>query len=247
MMRYLLPVTLLVGLTLTVAAHGQQQFPNTTGTFGAQNPGGNITSTSTGRLSGFSQSGQLTGSAASTEASGFVGASTTAGTSNNFLSQSGTTGVGGFNSLGGLGLGGGGFGTGNNVLGQAALLGGLGGGFGQGRFGQTGQQNQLNNTPGQATVRTTLRAGFTVPSPPAPVIATRFERRLANMRQIRSVGPIRVTLIGEQAILEGVVESEHARSLAERVALLEPGISQIQNDLTIGTPVLEPEDFPLLP
>ena len=39
-------------------------------------------------------------------------------------------------------------------------------------------------------------------------------------------------------VLKGTVATEHDKRLIERMAKLEPGIDQVQNDLAVGTPIL---------
>ena len=64
------------------------------------------------------------------------------------------------------------------------------------------------------------------------VLAERIIRALPN----EIVGPIRVTVRGGVAILEGTVRTEEAKSLASRMLLLEPGIWQVDNRLVVVGP-----------
>ncbi len=49
------------------------------------------------------------------------------------------------------------------------------------------------------------------------------------------IGPrIAVSVVGQTAILRGEVSSEGQRRLAEALCLLEPGVSSVQNDLTVA-------------
>lgn len=58
--------------------------------------------------------------------------------------------------------------------------------------------------------------------------------KLSTTLQTRGVRDARVSLSSRSVTLEGVVSSEHERALIERLALLEPGVSQVENLLTVG-------------
>ncbi len=73
---------------------------------------------------------------------------------------------------------------------------------------------------------------FTAP-PPTDRIAT-LSHRLTAAVSADPANPIEVVLEGETAILRGVVVSDRARSLAERLALLEPGVAEVKNELVVG-------------
>ena len=233
MIRHTLGIAAIVCFSQVAVA---QQFQQDTGTFGTQTNGFN-----TGSLT---QTGQITADVG--EAASFVGASSA--TTTNIRSQ--TTGFGGVGNFGGIG--------GIGGLGGIGGFGGLGGigGFGRNSFNSglgfgAGQQAGFNagtNTPTQGTIRTSLRIGFTPAQAATPtVISERFARRLTEMRQIRAVGaPIAVSMSGRTVVLTGAVESEHQRELAERVARLEPGVSEVQNDLTVIPRSSSPFDLPTL-
>ncbi|MHB1034225.1 MAG: BON domain-containing protein [Pirellulales bacterium] len=64
-------------------------------------------------------------------------------------------------------------------------------------------------------------------------------------------GAPQVTVVGETAVLRGVVASTHARDLAEQMVRLEPGIWNVRNELQVAgqpeTPVPQPATAPLPP
>ena len=112
---------------------------------------------------------------------------------------------------------------------------------GQGR-GNRGQQQQggrqggnRNGRQGQErTVRTVLTLGFQVTPRSQPALASTVAQRLANSRGVDAMSPMTVTMQDRTAVLRGVVPTDHARTLAEQLALLEPGVSRVQNELTVA-------------
>lgn len=170
-----------------------------------------------------------TGFAAGAGAAGRTTGGAAAGTSTlgNALGRS-TTGGGlnsGLNSLGG-GLGGG--------LGGLNLAGGGSGGLG-GLGGQAGGQTGTNPTP---RVRAQMTVAFNPPQAPSSQLRSQIAQRLAKARQIQSSSPVQVEMAGGVVVLRGVVQSQHARELAERLVMLEPGVSTVQNELSVAsTPV----------
>ena len=58
-------------------------------------------------------------------------------------------------------------------------------------------------------------------------------RRLNAPNGIKSRTPVEVTVQGQTATLRGIVSSEHDRVLAEQLVRLEPGIWEVNNELTL--------------
>lgn len=81
-----------------------------------------------------------------------------------------------------------------------------------------------------------LQVAFSFTAPPPTDRSTMLSRRLTAAASFDPANPIEVVLENETAILRGVVASDRARSLAERLALLEPGISEVRNELVVGPP-----------
>lgn len=90
-------------------------------------------------------------------------------------------------------------------------------------------------------VRVQLRPSFTVP----PQVAARFtgetQLRLGRMMQYQGVVSPQVELTGRTVVLRGTVATEHDRALVGQLAALEPGVSQVENLLTIQTPPAAPQ------
>ncbi len=220
------------------------------GTFGARTVGGGVTGSSGGasatRDSGLAQTGTVTAAGAVQRSdTGFVGASTqnvtaigsmmggTGGTSGMRLSTGlgGTSGLGGLGGLSGLsGLGGRGM----------SGLSGLGGMGGMNMFGQGGANSRTNT---QKLVRAPLRLAPEMGSVIQPTAAAQqFTTRLARLPVFSKAQGVTVSMDGETVVLQGVVATEHDREVLARLALLEPGIAAVRNEL-----VVNPQALPAAP
>jgi len=99
---------------------------------------------------------------------------------------------------------------------------------------QQGQVNTGRRAANQTGVRTSLRLGFT-PLPPTPArVGSSLASRLENLPHIQNRSSMEVTIEEGTAVLRGQVATEHDRMLAGRLAMLEPGIRQVRNELTIA-------------
>lgn len=159
-------------------------------------------------------------------------------------------GVGGLGGLGGqataltTGLGG----TGRtNQLGTAGRTMGVGGrnttstGFGAtaANFGMTGTTSR---TP--INFQTHLNVRFERPPTLATNLpATNLQRRLNASDRLRKMGSINVTVQDRTARLTGTVSSNRDRELARGLALLEPGISSVEDELVVA----QAEEMPAPP
>lgn len=173
-------------------------------------------------IRGNRQAGQFVGADSGEQGGAFVGATTGSG----LTGQSGLGGLGGLGGQQGFGLQG---------YGQQ--------GFGQG-YGQQVNRGGSSNTGRNArTVRSTLRLGFAPTAANPTVVSSRITGILSRSPRIESITPIQVSVVAGTAILRGTVATEHARDLAQQVVLLEPGISQVQNELAVqGQTPLPPAD-----
>jgi hypothetical protein len=121
-------------------------------------------------------------------------------------------------------------GTSNNQF--ASLMSQMGRQMNQGgNFNQQGGRNAA-----RPSIRIPLKLGFVAKPIPTAQYVSRFEGRLAKLSGINAVGPIRVTMNGPTAVLQGVVATEQDRELAAGVALLEPEVEYVQNELTVQEP-----------
>ncbi len=198
------------------------------------------------RNAGLTQTGQVTGSGAiDRSGNSFVGSSSD--TAGSLRSQSAAN--GGINSLGGglggtFGLGtnlGAGLSFGSNLIGGGGYgglggIGGFGGGTGFGAGGRNAQTTQRNGGSTQLPIRAPIRIGFTYATVSSAVVSSRFTRRLSNLPGIQLTSPVQVTMEGQTAVLQGTVASENDRDLIGRLAVLEPGIAEVRNELTVVPP-----------
>lgn len=95
--------------------------------------------------------------------------------------------------------------------------------------GGRGGQNRL-------LVRTRLRAAFARPPIRPDRVSAQLQQRLQRVLQPRSGAISEVVLQNGTAILRGVVANPYDRLVAEKLALLEPGILEIQNELRVTPP-----------
>ncbi|GIW92162.1 MAG: hypothetical protein KatS3mg110_0203 [Pirellulaceae bacterium] len=124
-------------------------------------------------------------------------------------------------------------------LGTQMLLGLGRGGLGQfGQFNQMGLVGQQRTGQQQQQMRIPVRLGISPVRTTAPVAAGRFAERLNRIPALRNVASkVEVTVEGRAVVLRGTVATEHERDLLARLALLEPGIDEVRNELQVQAPV----------
>ncbi|MCH8923139.1 MAG: BON domain-containing protein [Planctomycetes bacterium] len=135
-----------------------------------------------------------------------------------------------------------------SFLSQAAS-GGLGGRGPNAAGGRGGQQAGRNfNQGGQQRkprlVRATLRVAFSYPQRSTAAASTKLAQRINVSRSIQPVVPVEVTISNRTATLRGVVATAADRDLAVRLVLLEPGISRVENELTVASSDEQPDPTP---
>ncbi len=116
----------------------------------------------------------------------------------------------------------------------------FGGQMGRGQQGQNGQfDDMLDNQSAeqlqnQRRFRTKLSLGFTPPPKLAANFTTASSIRLTRSLE-RSVGTgVQVQLADATVVLAGTVPTTTEKMLAEQLALLEPGVARVQNDLVVA-------------
>jgi hypothetical protein len=111
--------------------------------------------------------------------------------------------------------------------------------FGGAAYGQqNNRQNQFAGNSGtrsrsQMPIATTYRIGFAVPTVASSDVSTKLSGQLSRSSAISSAGGVSVDLDGKTAVLRGTVATDHDRQLAALVAMLEPGVSQVRNELQV--------------
>jgi hypothetical protein len=109
------------------------------------------------------------------------------------------------------------------------------------------QNKQEGNTRAKKTVRAVRSVEFEYKAPPAPVLNANLSKRLTTSKAIAAQGDVVVSMVGRTAVLTGVVANEHSRDLAARLCLLEPGVSKVENRLTIPEELPQPNFAPPFP
>ncbi len=132
--------------------------------------------------------------------------------------------------------------AGGGASAQAARGPGQGGGFlneigrlfgGQGGFG-AGQ----NAATTRRSIRAPLSLGFSrdeIPNAPTPqVVVQHFEARFLLMPMFQNDARIRVSLQDSTAVLSGNVATAKQKEMAQRLAMFEPGVKTVQNNLVVA-------------
>lgn len=165
---------------------------------------------------------------------------TSFGTVQGFGSLSGTSGGGGLGGLTTLGGGRGGIG-GIGGLGGFGGIGGIGGigGFGN-QFGGL-QTGQAGVAAGQLPLRHRIRVDIVTSPRSITRISEAFAQRLTRLPGLKGIQSVDVTMEGQTAVLTGSVDSDRSRELVARLAMLEPGIAAVRNELLV-TPTEAPAD-----
>ena len=117
------------------------------------------------------------------------------------------------------------------------------------RQNQQRNQNQNQNRNQQndkKQLRISIKADIPlVTSATAPTSLGRvFEARLKKLPGLEKGNSIQVSMQGRTAVLTGSVASDRDRKLAQGLALLEPGISAVQNELVVADAASTGEELP---
>jgi hypothetical protein len=95
-------------------------------------------------------------------------------------------------------------------------------------------------------IRVRLVPAFDVPIAPAAAAAANpaVQARLTRIMQTRGVGSPQVELARGVAVIRGVVATDRDRALLARIASLEPGVTRVENLVTVEGPPLVPPQLP---
>lgn len=123
--------------------------------------------------------------------------------------------------------------------------------FSMGAQGQRPQaiQQPMRRSKSGAGNAAPLRAGsvavgFALPKSTMTRITANLEQRMVRVLEAAAV---EVELQGRVAVLRGSVATDHDRAVAEQLALLEPGISFVRNELSTTSPPESESDPPGIP
>ncbi|NOY28608.1 MAG: BON domain-containing protein [Planctomycetes bacterium] len=112
--------------------------------------------------------------------------------------------------------------------------------FNERRRARRGRQGQRNPPP---RVHVHLRPMFKYPQLTAAKITASIQTRLSALLVARNAGTVRVVVKDRKATLLGSVGNEYERALLAKLVAIEPGVSEVENLITIeeviALPVLE--------
>ena len=89
-------------------------------------------------------------------------------------------------------------------------------------------------------IRVQLRPDFDVPPVMAAQADARVQARMTKQMVMVGVGSPQIEMVGRTAVIRGVVANERDRELIARMASLEPGVSAVENLVTIQPPPAPP-------
>jgi hypothetical protein len=130
-------------------------------------------------------------------------------------------------SMSGMGMGGMGMG-GMGMSGMGGMgMGGMGGSNRMGGFNSTQNQNS------QTKIRTTMRLGFRYARPNVQAVSQRVQGRWVRLPVSDSIKGVSMNFENGVATLTGKVATAEEKRMAEKLILLEPGVSSVQNQLEV--------------
>jgi hypothetical protein len=167
-----------------------------------------------------------TGSSTMGQTTAGAGAATS-GAFGQTANQSQTGGQNRFGNIGGMG-------GMSGMMGYGGM-GGMGGMMGYGRNMSGGMGMQQTNQQ-KNSIRTHMRLGFDKPVQAVGTVNARFSGVVKRVLDRKDVGGglVTVSMEGSTAVLTGSVASEHARGVIESLAMLEPGIGAVRNELLVS-------------
>ena len=209
--------------------------------FGSGSSGGGFGSTGLGSsMGGTSSGGGLSMMYAATLSGGFgvlgFGGANGFGSSTSMYGGraygSATTAGGGTGMSGGMNGGGGGGSRPTTSYSGGGGGGGANAGGGRNRS-RTGDNNTAATNAQEAWFEPRIEIGFEVPETKKSAVAkTVADSMGANKPGTRFSG-VQVSMAGSVAILRGTVSSANDRQLAEQIAMLDPSVTSVRNELTV--------------
>lgn len=198
-----------------------------------------LANTNTDPFSAYRPSGSATGSASGTTGSGFAGTSFSGGNTggNAFAGTTATGGLTGNRNATGGGLAGNRNTMGGGLAGNRQTMGGFGGNTG-GLFGGGFLGGGMNNQQQNA-----ITMGYTVNfdgknsaarTSTTVTPSVELQQRLTAAPGMQGASNLQVSMRGETAIIRGTVTTDYAKQLAAAMLRLEPGVYEVQNELTIS-------------
>jgi hypothetical protein len=85
-------------------------------------------------------------------------------------------------------------------------------------------------------IRVQLKPAFDVPAVAPLQTNVKFQSRIAKEMAMVGVSSPQIEMVGRTAVIRGVVATDRDRQLIERLTLLEPGVSAVENLVEIQGP-----------
>ncbi len=123
-----------------------------------------------------------------------------------------------------------------STSGSTSYSGGGGGGAtaGGGRNrSRTGTNNTAGTNAEEAWFEPRIEIGFEVPEQKNSAVAKTVAASMAADKPGTRFGGVKVSMAGSVAILRGTVSSLNDRQLAEQIAMLDPSVTSVRNELTV--------------
>lgn len=112
----------------------------------------------------------------------------------------------------------------------------------------TANANRGRNAGRSAEIRSAVTVGFRHQAPAEAELSAALLARLQRADRIKSLVPLEISIGNGTATLRGAVATSYDRALAEQLVRLEPGIRQVQNELTVtAAPEAPPTGDPFAP
>jgi osmotically-inducible protein OsmY len=78
-----------------------------------------------------------------------------------------------------------------------------------------------------------MQPAFDVPQPAIAAAVAGSRTRIEQIMSDRAIVAPEVTMEGGVVVLRGTVATNYDRIVAERMALIQPGVAQVRNELTV--------------
>jgi len=99
------------------------------------------------------------------------------------------------------------------------------------------RQSQRNPPP---PIHVQFQTSFSFQRAPVEQVANRMESNLSRLLEQRDAGAIQVVLNDRTATLTGSVKNKYQRRLLEKMVQIEPGVSSVENLITVEEPMQAP-------
>jgi osmotically-inducible protein OsmY len=93
--------------------------------------------------------------------------------------------------------------------------------------------NSTQNQNSQTKIRTTMRLGFRYARPNVQAVSQRVQGRWVRLPVSDSIKGVSMNFENGVATLTGKVATAEEKRMAEKLILLEPGVSSVQNQLEV--------------